>query len=78
VQPAAEAAERVAAVVAAPAEPAPWVGVADAAQHMDAPASRVYALVSAGRIPHERDGSRLLFRRSDLDKWMRNGGARRP
>ena len=27
-------------------------------------------LASARRVPHERDGSRLLFRRSDLDSWV--------
>jgi excisionase family DNA binding protein len=41
------------------------------------PKSRIYDLVSARRIPHERDGSRLLFRRSALDGWVTSGGGRR-
>lgn len=56
----------------------PWIGVNDAAKHLACPRSRIYALVSARRIPHMRDGSRLLFRRSELDEWVARGGARRP
>jgi excisionase family DNA binding protein len=56
-----------------------WLRGADRiARYIDAPRSRVYALVSAGRIPVERDGSNLVARRSDLDAWVRKGGARRP
>lgn len=43
-----------------------------------APASRVYALSSTGRIPTEHDGSALIARRSDLDAWIRSGGGKRP
>jgi len=73
-------AERVAELLAerhAP-EPEPWIGVALAAEHLACPKSRIYALVSAQRIPHEKDGSRLLFRRSDLDEWLEQGGGTRP
>jgi len=59
-------------------QPEPWIGVDQAAEHLACPKSRIYALVSAGRIPHEKDGSRLLFRRSDLDAWLEQGGATRP
>lgn len=55
-----------------------WLDAKGAAAHIGAPVSRIYALVSADRIPHERDGSRLLFRRSDLDSWIQRGGGRRP
>jgi excisionase family DNA binding protein len=56
----------------------PWIGVGDASAHLACPRSRIYALVSAGRIPHRKDGSRLLFRRSELDAWLAEGGAVRP
>jgi excisionase family DNA binding protein len=56
----------------------PWLDVAGAAAHLACPPSRVYALVSARRIPHERDGSRLLFRPEALDDWVRRGGGTRP
>jgi len=59
-------------------EPEPWIGVEQAAEHLACPRSRVYALSSAGRIPHRKDGSRLLFRRSELDDWLEQGGAKRP
>ena len=59
-------------------EPEPWIGVEQAADHLACPKSRLYALVSAGRIPHRKDGSRLLFRRTELDDWLEQGGAKRP
>jgi excisionase family DNA binding protein len=73
-------AERVADLLAdrEPGGPEPWIGVEDAAEHLACGKSRLYALVSARRIPHEKDGSRLLFRRSELDRWLEQGGARRP
>lgn len=55
-----------------------WIGVDAAADHLACPRSRVYALASTGRLPHCKDGSRLLFRRSELDNYVRGGGARRP
>ena len=73
-------AERAAEIVAERLAPLtePWVGVDQAAEHLACPKSRIYALVSAQRIPHEKDGSRLLFRRSDLDEWLEQGGGTRP
>ena len=59
-------------------ERSPWLDVAGAAEYLKCPKSRLYALVSAGRVPHAKDGSRLLFRRDELDAWIRNGGGRRP
>lgn len=56
------------------APPEPWVGVDLAAEHLACGKARVYALVSANRIPFEKDGSRLLFRRSALDAWLADGG----
>ena len=58
--------------------PEPWLDVAGAAEHLACPTSRIYALASAKRIPVERDGSRLLFRRDELDRWVEAGGAKRP
>lgn len=58
--------------------PEPWLDVGKAAEHLACPRSRIYALVSAGRMPHQKDGSRLLFRREELDEWVRSGGERRP
>lgn len=42
--------------------------------YIDCPRSRVYALASARRIPVHHDGSALIARRSELDRWLRTGG----
>jgi excisionase family DNA binding protein len=55
-----------------------FLDVDGAAAFLSCPKSRVYALVSARRIPHHRDGSRLLFDRDELRAYVRNGGAKRP
>ena len=71
-------AERAAALVAElPAAPG-YLDVAGAAEFLACPRSRIYALVSARRLPHHRDGSRLLFDRSELREYVLAGGARRP
>lgn len=60
-------------------EPDGWLRGADRiAAYIDAPRSRVYALASARRIPVHHDGSALIARRSELDRWLIHGGGRRP
>jgi len=71
--------ERVKAdlVLNTPAANEPWVGVGQAAQHLGCKRQRIYDLVSRrdeSRIPHRRDGTRLLFRLSQLDRWLGAGG----
>jgi hypothetical protein len=56
-----------------------WLRGADRiAAYIDSPRSRVYALVSARRIPVHHDGAALVARRSDLDAWLIAGSAKRP
>lgn len=56
-----------------------WLrGAERIASYINAPRSRVYALVSARRIPVHHDGSALIARRSELDKWLLRGGGCRP
>lgn len=69
------AAELVSAEI--PAQADRWLDVQGAADHLACPKSRIYALVHQREIPHHRDGSRLLFRRGELDAWVEAGGARR-
>jgi excisionase family DNA binding protein len=71
-------AERLAPRLAKSVSPDGWLTVAEAAEHLRCPKSRVYSLVSARRIPFVKDGSRTLFRRSELDAWLREGGGKRP
>jgi len=54
----------------------PWVGVNDVAAHLSCRRQRIYDLVGrrgAGQIPHRRDGTRLLFRLSEVDAWLAHG-----
>ena len=44
-----------------------WVGVERAAEHRGCKPQRIYNLVHARAIPYRKDGSRLLFRLSELD-----------
>lgn len=59
-------------------DPDAWLTVAEAAEHLRCSTGRVYQLVSARRIPFSKDGSRTLFWRSQLDRWVGEGGARCP
>ena len=47
-----------------------WLNVKSAAEYLDCPTSRIYDLVALGDLDPERDGRRLLFRRSDLDAYV--------
>jgi excisionase family DNA binding protein len=73
-------AQRAAVILAAQAPSADqgYLDVTGAADFLACPPSRIYALVSARRIPHHRDGSRLLFDRQELRDYVSGGGARRP
>jgi excisionase family DNA binding protein len=55
-----------------------FLDVDGAAAYLACPKSRIYSLVSARRLPHHRDGSRLLFDRAELREYVRDGGAKRP
>ena len=72
-------AERVAGLVvaqlAAPSPSAEWLDVAGAADHLCCKPRRLHDLVSQGRVPHYREGGRLVFRRSELDEWITSGRA---
>lgn len=43
-----------------------------------APLSRVRKLTMMGTIPHEKDGRRVLYRRDELDAFLRGGGSYSP
>jgi excisionase family DNA binding protein len=75
-----QVAARVAVILAdrQPADVDGFLDVAAAADFLACPVSRVYALVSANRLPVHRDGSRLLFDRGELRDYVNQGGAKRP
>lgn len=66
-------AERVAALLGV-REPAsdssPWLDTDGAAKYLCAEPRRIYELKSRHEIPHYKDGTRLLFRRDDLDTYL--------
>ena len=50
-----------------------WLDVAEAAEYLRCKPKRIYDLVSQRRITPARDGSRLLFDRGDLDRYLTDG-----
>jgi excisionase family DNA binding protein len=71
-------ARRAAELVREGLEDRGFTDVQGAAEFLACNPDRIYALTSAGRIPHHKDGSRLLFDRRELREYVRNGGAKRP
>jgi excisionase family DNA binding protein len=49
----------------------PWLSIDAAAAHLDWPKQRLYKLTAQGAIPHYKHDGRLLFRRDELDQWLR-------
>lgn len=47
-----------------------WMDTSEAATWLSVPRSRIYDLVSLGHLTPARDGTRLKFKRSDLDTYM--------
>ena len=75
----AELARRVADMLGTSSGPERWVGVAEAAEHVSCKPQRIYDLVhrqDETRIPHRKEGGRLLFKLSELDRWIEQGPAR--
>lgn len=69
-------AQRVAAILADQAsEVDPLLSVAEAADYLRAPKSRLYDLHSSGRLVAVKDGSRVLFRRSAIDAYLEGRGS---
>ena len=67
-----ELVERVASRLTRPTAE-PWVGVDVVASHLGCRRQRIYDLVSRrghDAIPFRKDGSRLLFRLSEIDAWL--------
>ena len=50
----------------------PWLSIEKAAAYLDWPKQRLYKLTAQGAIPHYKHDGRLLFRRDELDQWLRS------
>lgn len=48
-----------------------WLSIESAAAYLEWPKQRLYKLTAAGEIPHYKHEGRLLFRRDELDRWLR-------
>jgi excisionase family DNA binding protein len=73
-------ADRLAPFLPRPSSEDRWLTVESAARYLDCTPRRLYEFTSPSheaKIPFERDGRRILFRRSELDAWVRGGGAKR-
>lgn len=70
-------AERVVAMIGTSSGPEGWVGVPAVADHLACKPQRIYELARRKDrgLPHRREGSRLLFRLSEVDAWIERGGA---
>jgi excisionase family DNA binding protein len=53
----------------------PWMSAQAAADYIGCSLSRVRKLTMLGDLPTHRDGARVLYRRDDLDAYIRSGGA---
>lgn len=79
-----EVVERVARRAAAllkeemPETPERFVRVKEAAEHLGCRPHRIYDLVHQRAIPFYKEGSRLLFRCSELTAWVEKGPPRSP
>ena len=58
-----------------PHRPEPYLNVEQAAEYLAASTDRIYDLRRQG-LPHFKDGTRLLFKREDLDAWLARGDPR--
>ncbi len=54
-----------------------WMRLDEGADYLRCPSGRLYEFTRRNAIPYSRYGRRLLFRRSELDQWVRDGGAKR-
>jgi excisionase family DNA binding protein len=55
--------------------PDPWLSVAEAADYARCSKQRIYDLVAANKLAPGRDGRRLVFRRSELDRYLEGRAA---
>jgi excisionase family DNA binding protein len=59
-------------------DPQPLLTVDEAVHYLRISKNTLYGYTSKGRIPHIKQGKRLLFRKSQLDAWLnakQRGGA---
>lgn len=53
----------------------PWLTVEQVAAHMSIAPITVYRWIEAGKIPCHKVGRQWRFKISEVDDWIRDGGA---
>lgn len=53
----------------------PWLSVEEIAAHLGVSKESIYRWLEKGRIPAHRVGKLWKFKTSEVDKWVRSGGA---
>jgi len=53
----------------------PWASVDDVAKHLGVAKDSVYRWIDTRRLPAHRIGRLWKFKLSEVDKWVRTGGA---
>ena len=53
----------------------PWVSVDDVAQHLGVAKDTVYRWIETRLLPAHRVGRLWKFKLSEVDEWVRSGGA---
>ena len=55
--------------------PEPWVSVEKVAAHLDVAKDSVYRWIEKKRLPAHKMGRLWKFKISEVDEWVRQGGA---
>ncbi len=55
-----------------------WVGVEDVATHLDVNKDSVYRWIDKMGLPAHRVGRLFRFKLSEIDEWVKSGGAAEP
>ncbi|NNB92522.1 helix-turn-helix domain-containing protein [Corallococcus exiguus] len=53
----------------------PWASVEDVAKHLGVAKDSVYRWIEARKLPAHRIGRLWKFKLSEVDEWVRTGGA---
>lgn len=53
----------------------PWLSVEEIAAHLGVSKESVYRWLEKGRVPAHRVGKLWKFKTSEVDEWVRSGGA---
>ena len=53
----------------------PWVGTKEIAEHLGVTIETIRKLVKLGNIPCSRVGKLWKFKKSEVDTWIKSGGA---